>query len=526
MSKKWPLIITLSLILFYLATHLFKLTALPVFADESIYIRWTQLMIDDFPRYALFPLNDGKTPLQMWLMIPFQYLFSDQLFAGRFLSVLVGLAQLGATAYLLVILGARKKTVWLGILCTTVLPYWFFHHRMALIDALLTLWLSISIIGWLQFAKAFAAEQKPVLLKQRLAYSWLILAGIAFGLALLTKLTALLFVPVFALYCLFPKNLSLKARFYLLVQIGAGSAIGVFMFGLLSLHPSFGQLFSRGSDFLYPWQEVFFGGKLTQTLPNIPTYIYYFLAYLTPTVVLLSLAGLFLKPHQRTHQLLFWSAVLFVLPIGVLGKVVYPRYLLPAALFLTVSAALAIQTLFDTWVAQAGNTYRRLGVGLFLLLLISNALAASMTFMTMSVFRPDETPFVEADRSQYLTEWSSGHGIKETVNFIHLQAATQPTAVATEGFFGTLPDGILLYLHGQNVDNLYVEGIGQPVITIPETFKIRAAQYERVLLVVNSHRLKMSIPAENLLQQYCRPYSAPCLEVWDITEISLQRQRF
>ena len=45
----------------YLATRLFHLDALPVFADESIYIRWAQLLRHD-TAYLFFALNDGKPP--------------------------------------------------------------------------------------------------------------------------------------------------------------------------------------------------------------------------------------------------------------------------------------------------------------------------------------------------------------------------------------------------------------------------------------------------------------------------------
>jgi hypothetical protein len=67
--SKWWLVVGSGIALLYLFTHLWKLTILPVFADESIYIRWAQLIIDDWKQYLFFPLNDGKTPLQMWLMI-------------------------------------------------------------------------------------------------------------------------------------------------------------------------------------------------------------------------------------------------------------------------------------------------------------------------------------------------------------------------------------------------------------------------------------------------------------------------
>src|SRR3989344_497092 len=70
----------LILLVVYLLLHLPSLTILPVFADEAIYIRWAQLIIDDWRRYLFFPMNDGKTPLFIWLLVPFQFLFSDQLY--------------------------------------------------------------------------------------------------------------------------------------------------------------------------------------------------------------------------------------------------------------------------------------------------------------------------------------------------------------------------------------------------------------------------------------------------------------
>jgi len=80
-QKHWLIIVLI--LIFYLILTIFRLSKLPVFADEAIYIRWTQLIIDDWQRYLFFPMNDGKTPLQMWLMLPFQFLFKNQLFAGR-----------------------------------------------------------------------------------------------------------------------------------------------------------------------------------------------------------------------------------------------------------------------------------------------------------------------------------------------------------------------------------------------------------------------------------------------------------
>jgi len=513
-SKKFWLPIAL-LTVFYLLTHVLSLTLLPVFADEAIYIRWAQLIMDEPGRYLFFALNDGKTPLFIWLLLPFQYLFSNQLAAARVVSVLVGLGQMYLFGYLTHQLGGRVKTVWFSMLLISLLPFWYFHHRMALMDGLLTLWLSVALIFVIKLTKPDTFSEATLWARR-----WLILGlGLSFGLALLTKLPAVLSLPAFGLFVFWPSKISFKTRFQLALQLGLGLGLGLGFFGLLKLNPAFGQLFSRGSDFLYPWREVIFHGQWRQTLPNIPTYTSYFITYLTLPILLFSLTGLFLKTHQRTFHLLFWAALLFLGPICLLGRVVYPRYLLPAALFLTLSAPLALQTVLDHWAQVRHQLAGKAILSLVIAILIGNTLATSSVFITQALSNTTAIPFVPADRTQYLTEWSSGHGLTETVALINQTTQTTSLAVATEGYFGTLPDGLLLYFHNRPVDGLYLEGIGQPVASIPSVFSDRAKNFDRTWLVVNSHRLRMTLPPASKIAEFCRPDAAPCLQVWDITPL-------
>ena len=150
---------------------------------------------------------------------------------------------------------------------------------------------------------------------------------------------------------------------------------------------------------------------------------------------------------------------------------------------------------------------------------------SSAFFIYRSFTDPNKIPFVKQDAHQYLYDWSSGHGIVQTVKYIKRTAETQKILVLTEGYFGTLPDGVLMYLHRQNVNNIFVEGIGQPVLSIPQKMIAASLDYQKVILVVNSHRLMMRFDQKLLLGRYCRPYDSsdsdsprPCLEIWDITE--------
>lgn len=516
------------IVVLYLATHLPGLTKLPVFADEAIYIRWSQLIIDDWQRYLFFPMNDGKTPLPFWAMVPFQFLVSDQLLAGRLVSVLVGLAQLFAMAWLLKLLGGRTKTQWLGMVMVAVLPFWFFHHRMALTDSWLALWLTLATASCIQLTQTalplLAKKPTPLpsvirsLLNVQVA-TWLGIAGLCIGLAFWSKLPAVLLLPALPFLSLVPKKTSWFQKSVLASLIIGAIGLGIGVFGSLRLHPAFGQLFSRGGDFLYPFSEVLLGGKWQLTLISWPNYIWYFLSYLTFTVLILNLIGPFLVQFKRQQLWLLFAALTFAGPIMLFGIVVFPRYLFPAAIFLTASATLAIQEISD-WSHNRARFQVRSSALLVLVLLLANMFGSAGIFISHALTNPDQLPLVSSDQEQYLGEWSSGHGITESVDLIQSLSQDQTLAVATEGYFGTLPDGVLLYFHRQNVDNLMIEGISQPVQSIPEEFVLKAQEFDQAILIVNSHRLLLPRTSSQLLAEYCRPLpDSPCLQVWDISDL-------
>lgn len=503
MRKKtlWTLILLAGV---YLATHIYRLTALPVFADEAIYIRWSQLIMDDWKRYLFFPLNDGKTPLQMWLMVPFQYWFRDQLFAGRFVSVLAGLIQVFVIGKITQILGGKQKTQWLSMALTIFLPFWFFHHRMALIEALLTLFISLSFLFTVQIVQK----------RQALNIFW---AGLFFGFALLTKLTAILYLPVFGVVMLLLPKFQLRRESKKILALGIAVAVGMLIFLLLKLHPAFGQLFSRGGDFLFTPNEILSQGEWRQSLKNIPRFMIDIGHYLTWPVMFFSFAGLFFDKIRRKQIVLFLSAGSFLLPIMVMGQVVYPRYLMPSIIFFTVGAALAIQAVVEKYIYGQKDLMKKTLAALVVIQLLSMSLMNSLDFMAKAWTAPDELPLTAKDTQQYLTEWSSGHGILQTVSLIRKTQPSHSVLIATEGYFGTLPDAILMYLHQRDVTGIFVQGIGQPVRNIPQELQTQAADYDQVWLVVNSHRLLMDMSKAHLLAEYCRPDNAPCLQVWDIT---------
>lgn len=510
-KKTW--LVPLVICLFFLVIHLWRLTLLPVFADEAIYIRWAQLMIDDWRQYLFFPLNDGKGPLFFWLLVPWQFIFADQLFAGRFLAVLIGLVQILSLKALSKTLGAKPWVQWLTMLFGSILPFWFFHHRLALTDSLLTLTLTWTTIATLQLIKAKPGKK----------FKWLLLAGLSLGAGLWTKLPAVLFIPIIFILGIFGGT---KKKNNLLNLLWAGLVVlfGGLIFSSLKLHPAFSQLFGRGSDFLFPWQKVVFEEAWRETVINLPNYLHYFGRYFTWPILIFSLLGLVLPPHKiRRQQWLLWlSTILFAGPIAILGRVVYPRYFMPISVFVTVSAGLSFQQLWQLINLAQIKKWLRTIIAVLMFIAFSWTVFKAAQFIYAAWTNPAKLPLVSADQEQYLYKWSAGYGVKPSVEYIQQLAQNQSVAVATEGSFGTLPDGALLYFHRTNVDNIYLEGVGYPVKGLTKKFLERAQDFDRVFLLVNSHRLDLDLPLERLTKEYCRPAQAPCLQLWEITGLTDQ----
>lgn len=495
-NKRFRILIVV-LFLLYFAINLFHLLQLPVFADEAIYIRWAQLIMDDSKRYLFYPMNDGKTPLLMWLMVPFQYLFFNQLWAGRFVSVLAGAIALGGILAISWQLTQKRQLLILTGVITLFIPFLFFHNRLAITDALLFANLTWSYYFALQISMSKKAR-------------YILPFSLFFFLAIFSKTPALLFIPSFYLSLLLPAEKIFNKKWQLTtlvttfftptLYLSLGTLLAGLLFYAFRVVPLFSQLFGVGSSFLYPLSTVFSTEIFAIIRHNMSTFALQFWYYLGPAILFFSLP---LLKKSRFKQSIFWLSIAsFLLPLIVLGKVVYPRYLLPTTLFFILNLSLFFQQL------RLSKTWQ---IGLLILMVLPG-----LNFLYHAYFDINHLPLSENDRTQYLEEWSAGQGIVETVELIENMAKTGRVVVATEGYFGTLPDGILLYLHGHNVQNISVEGIGQPIVSLPTTFtsKLDSAQYG--LLVVNSHRLKMETQSWQLLKEYCRPNNAPCLQVWSL----------
>lgn len=471
LRRQWWKIVFLGFLVLLLALFLrtYNLHSIPVFADEAIYVRWAQVMRAE-PTLRFLPLSDGKQPLFMWTVMPFLKIFSDPVVAGRMVSVLTGLASLVGIFLLTLRLLKSKRAALIAALFYAVSPFSVFFDRMALVDSMLA---SFGI--WALYFGVVTA--------QTLRLDAAMLTGFSLGAAWLTKSPALFFLimlPTTAIVSFWPKEREAKA-------LHAAKILGLFlvswviagaMYNIQRLGPNFHLIASRNKDYVFSVAEAL-QHPLDPFQFHIRDIVEWFWLLLPGTIFLLALAGIALgwRKYKRELILLIVWTVFPLLVQAEFAKVFTARYILFAAPPLFVLAAI-----------PASLALLRLKSYRFWLVLAAAVLPALWIDYLLLV-SPEKAPLPRVERSGYLEEWTAGTGIREVAFYIkkeHEENPERQIVVGTEGFFGTLPDGLQAYL--EKVPKVVVIGIGLNIDEVrPQLLEAKRAG-DKVYLVVNSTR--------------------------------------
>src|SRR3989344_1220918 len=130
------LVIAVLLTCAYFFLRLYRIMSLPIFTDEAIYVRWSQIARFD-ASWRFISLTDGKQPLFVWISMTFMRIVDDPLLASRLVSVgagfltMIGLFFLGREIF---------KNRWVGILSSAtylIYPFALVYDRMALYESLI-----------------------------------------------------------------------------------------------------------------------------------------------------------------------------------------------------------------------------------------------------------------------------------------------------------------------------------------------------------------------------------------------------
>lgn len=468
--KAWrkTLVILFLVLCVGLFLRLYNLTELPIFGDEAIYIRWSQIMRAE-AGLRFVSLSDGKQPLFMWTMIPFLKLFNDPLFAGRFTSVMFGMGTMIGVFLLSFLLFRSQKVSIISSIIWAISPFALFFDRMALVDSSLTfygLWTLIFTVITVKNVRLDTA----------------MLAGFSLGGAFLTKSPAVYFallVPFTLVLVKWPKKLKDKFNklciFVFLLSFTYG--IAIIMYNIQRLGENFQMLAIRNKDYIYPISHIL-ERPLDPLVPFLHNSVEWFWVMGPSVLILLILIGIihnFRKFPKELLLLCLW-AFLPLLISAEFAKVFTARYIL----FTIPYYAIIVASVF------VSGRYK-LVFNIFITIFLIHSIIINYLILT----NVEAAPLPRSERSGYLEEWTAGTGIKESADYIRQKYYSNPSkkiVIGTEGYFGTLPDGLQIYLN--DLPQITVIGVGIDIKALPDSLRESAESGNTTYLVINGSRLK------------------------------------
>lgn len=461
------LLLAFIIILLYFLTRLINLTIIPVFADEAIYVRWAQVMRAE-NTLRFLPLSDGKQPLFMWLTIPFLKIIRNPLLAGRLLSCLCGFAGMMGIFFLTHLLFKKISLSFFAAILYLIVPFVFFFDRMALADGLL------SALGvWFLFFGVWLIREPRLDLAM--------IAGIILGLGLITKSPALFFVfllPLTLILIIKKEKVSVHKMVFRLILWGIVYFFAFAIYNILRLGPEFQMIAIRNKDYVFSLSEVI-KHPLNPLWGNFKDSISWFWVLLTPLVFILGFLGMLVMFKNNKREAFFLSFCFWtpLLAQNLIAKVNTARYLLFLVPIFLIFSAYSLNFIFESLKSKTLTTLFLIVV--FLFPAYQSALLATA---------PTLAWLPEKDRNGYLEAWTAGWGIAEAAEYLKEVAKSEKVLVGTEGYFGTLPDGLQIYL--EKVPNTTVIGVGYPIKEIPEKLTNGIID-NQVFLLVNDTRFEI-----------------------------------
>lgn len=342
MSKNFYLFPILIFNYFFILS--FNLLGQPLYLDEGLYIFWASLFSND-PNFAYVSMQDGKTPLFIWLTSYLNPFFNSYLYTGRLISVAASAITLICSMLIGWRIIGKKGPLWVFVLFI-ICPFNILISRMAFVDSLMIAFGSLSLTC-LFFLREFATKQK-YLISSILA----VFAGIFLGLGYLTKSTIRVFlvgeILMIGLW-LFPelkelvkhsKNLSLQifksghtknvfvfVATAIVIYAIYSETLGYLRFGAQRF---WGMLSIKEADLTFSLREIFMNltgqGAAHIYFKNLPLFGEYFLVYFG-TILVFFFVGIYQIFRSRQNLWLPLLVLFFSTAVLLSAKILASRYM-------------------------------------------------------------------------------------------------------------------------------------------------------------------------------------------------------
>lgn len=422
----------------FIAVRLLLVFHIPIFNDESTYMRWAVGFLADPSRWWAWML-DGKQPAVAATFGLSQLLPIDPIISMRLVSIIWSCITFWTVYFLFRRLSLRS--VHDGLLLLAFCPFLIFFDTLALAESAMTatfavaLYLTISLID------------RPKVWK-----------GIVFGVTLAAgwwfKSTVLLAVPLMLLSLLVTWKKWKKDWMKMLVGLGIGVVVG---FSIVTP-----VIFNPNID--YGHTEVIARTMTASQMLRVPishwiavveSVVMWFLGFGGPLLVVAGLAAAWqLRKNTHAQILVLWivaSAVMEIVGLASLSARLLAFTMVPLIILVAI------------WLSGRKNrfvVYILVGS-----LVLSGGLLSISPLAFYKALAP--LPAAQGDFSQYVTSWPSGWGVAEAVQLLINESQKQHFIVFVRLDGGNPEDAIMAYMKRNHVPVFYVEQMPQ-IEQIPE----------------------------------------------------------
>jgi hypothetical protein len=424
--------------------------------------------------------------------------------SARFASVSMGLATLSACMLIAAELFGAGAALLAGVLYT-VLPFTVLYDRLALADVYVT---------------AFAAW--AVVCAVRMTRRELAVDGVGLVLStaamILAKPTGAVFLPIplLAAVLLVERGRRRPYALRIVPALATGGAMLPFL-----LWEGYGRtLVAEQSSTQLAWSSV---------MANMALLGEWLMALLSPAVVWLTLAAVLWAAWQavrgrRAAAFVVALLVLSTTPYLPVATLWFPRYVLSAVVPVCVLIGAMSAAFAAALAALVERVAHGWGVAARRVALIGLAFVVTLDCLRRDVplvLNPAAAELPAAERSQYVSGWSSGYGLPELAQYLHQHAETGTINVVRFARTGVPREGLDVYLrpsaslHVQSVEiaDPHAAGTLQALAATAHTFFVAGSLEDEADLAT----LAAGTPAAALVWEYVRPGAEARLRVWELT---------
>ncbi len=413
------------LIVLYFVSRVAFLNSVPIFNDESTYLRVAAHQIKE-PDHDFYSLRIGKEPLLPYLFGISGEITGDYLIGGRLVSVFFGFLTFLGIFYFVKKVFGDKASIFAGTIYI-LSPYNLFFDRLALLDGAVS---TISI--WSLFLTYLLFKYKK--------WTYSIILGMVLALGVWIKATALFFVflPLVSYPIFYFLDKSKKdEKNYLFIQVLVPFVISIISYFILYSHPFYSEYKLIIAQYTYPFSRIFtfpFG----IWIDNLSSISQWLLLYPTPFVLILALLFVIIKKGdlKNSYLIYLWFLLPFFYEVA-LGKTLTSRHVLLLTIPLIILAGAYLSKITN-------KIYLYTVLGIFILV--------SLFYNSVLYLSPQKLPEFYASRAkadliQYFYGFSSGYGVIGAVNYLKNLSKDQQIVVIVRNDFGNPEDAIVGFLH-------------------------------------------------------------------------------